>query len=48
MHLKSLIGFNHPTLLIKSIRSMGFHHPQPKNTQALSVDDALCLKIANK
>jgi hypothetical protein len=46
--LKSPIDFNHPTLLIKLIRSMGFHHLQPENTQAWLVDDASCLKIANK
>jgi hypothetical protein len=46
--LKSPIDFNHPTLLIKLIRIMGFHHPQPENTQAGLVDNALCLKIANK
>ncbi len=38
--LKIPIDFNHPILLIKSIRIMGFHHPQPENTQAQRVDDA--------
>jgi hypothetical protein len=46
-HKKSPIGFNHPTLLIKPIRCTGFHHLQPA-TQAWHVDDALCLKVANK
>ena len=32
VHLKSPIGFNHPILLIKVIRCMDFHHPQPANT----------------
>jgi hypothetical protein len=32
VHLNSPIGFNHPTLLIKLIRCMGFHHPQPAHT----------------
>ncbi len=46
--LKSPIDFNHPTLLIKPIRITGFHHPQPENTQARRIDNALCLKIADK
>jgi hypothetical protein len=46
--LKSPIDFSHPTLLIKPIRIMGFHHPQPENTQAQYVDNASFLKIANK
>ncbi len=41
--LKSPIDFNHPTLLIEPIRSTGFHHLQPENTQAQLVDDVLCL-----
>jgi hypothetical protein len=32
VHLKCPIRFNHPTLLIKPIRHMGFHHLQPANT----------------
>ncbi len=45
---KSPIDFNHPTLLIKLIRITGFRHPQPENTQAKCVNNASCLKIANK
>jgi hypothetical protein len=48
MILKSPIGFNHPTLLIKPIMITGFHHPKPENTQARRVDNASRLKIANK
>ncbi len=32
VHLKSPIGFNHPTLLIEPIRCTCFHHLQPANT----------------
>jgi hypothetical protein len=46
--LKSPIDFNHPILLIKLIRITGFHHLQLENTQAQRVDNAPCLKIANK
>ncbi len=37
---KSPIAFNHPTLLIKPVRIVGFHHPQWENIQARQVDNA--------